>query len=114
LAIKPDMYEALCNWGAALGNQAQRSEGTQRDRLLDEAYEKCLHAEQASPGSGAYNLACVHALRNRPEEAIDWLERSHAASRLPTQAHIAADKDLDAIRETVPFQAWLQKMGWAD
>lgn len=113
-AIKPDSHETLNNWVITLLARTHCSQASERDRLLDEAYEKCLRVEQTSPGASAYNLACIHALRNRPEEAIDWLERSHAAGKLPTQAHIAVDKDFDGIRETAPFQAWLQRMGWAD
>lgn len=114
LAIKPDHHEVLYNWGAALIAQAHRKTGTERDRLLGEAYEKCLRAERISPDSGAYNLACIHAMRHEPQAAIDWLERSHAAGKLPARMHIEADKDLDGIRDTPEFQRWLQTMSWAD
>ena len=38
LAIKPDNYEALNNWGIALSDQAKTKEGEEADRLFAEAY----------------------------------------------------------------------------
>ncbi len=114
LAIKPDMHEALNNWGAALNAQAQRNDGAERDRLMNEAYEKCLLAESIAPGEAAYNLACIQAMRNELEDMTHWLDQSHAAGKLPTREHIAADKDFDSVRETPQFKAWLAKMGWLE
>ncbi len=114
LAIKPDKHEALNNWSGALAAQAQRSDDAQRQRLLDEAYAKCVQAEAIRPGNAAYNLACIHALRGELQPMVEWLDRSHVAGKLPTQKHIAADKDLDSVRDTPEFKAWLSKMGWLD
>jgi hypothetical protein len=113
LAIKPDK-RVLNNWSAALIFQAQRNDGMERDRLIDEAYQKCLLAVNIAPGESAYNLACIHAMRGELDNMTHWLDTSHAAGKLPTREHIAADKDFDSVRETPQFKAWLAKMGWLD
>jgi tetratricopeptide (TPR) repeat protein len=112
LAIKPDMNEALYNWSNALIHSAHRNSGATRQQLLAEAYEKVSRVEALVPGQGAYNLACIHAMRGELDDMTHWLDRSHAAGKLPTREHIAADKDFDNVRETPQFKAWLAKMGW--
>ncbi len=71
-------------------------------------------AELLLPGKGAYNLACIQAMRGELDDMTPWLDRSHAAGKLPTREHIAADKDFDSIREAPQSKAWLAKMGWPD
>lgn len=71
-------------------------------------------AELLLPGKGAYNLACIQAMRGELDDMTPWLDRSHAAGKLPTREHIATDKDFDSVRETPQFKAWLAKMGWLD
>lgn len=114
LAIKADMHEVLNNWGTALNVQAHRTEGAEQDRLMSEAYAKYLLAENIAPGQGAYNLACIQAMRNELDDMTHWLDQSHAAGKLPAREHIATDKDFDSVRETPQFKAWLAKMGWLD
>ncbi len=61
------------------------------------------------PGKGAYNLACIQAMRGELDDMTPWLDRSHAAGKLPTREHIVAD--FDSVRETPQFKTWLAKMG---
>ncbi len=114
LAIKADMHEVLNNWGITLTAQAHRADGAERDRLMSEAYAKYLLAEKIAPGQIAYNLACIHAMRNELDDMTHWLDQSLAAGKLPTREYIATDKDFDSVRETPQFKAWLAKMGWLD
>lgn len=53
-------------------------------------------------------------MRNELEDMTHWLDQSHAAGKLVTREHIAADKDFDSVRETPQFKSWLAKMGWLD
>jgi hypothetical protein len=107
------MYTSLDNWGLALLQKSQRSrDPDERELLLNEAHEKCAQAAKLAPGVGAYNLACIHALRKQNKQAIEWLQRSHAAGKLPSKDHIAKDKDFNFIRETPEFKAWWASMGW--
>lgn len=114
LTIKPDNYEALISWSSVLILSAHRSCGNERQRLLAEAYDKAFLAETFEPGKSAYNLACIHAMRSELDDMTRWLDRAHAAGKLPTRDHIATDKDFDSVRETPQFKAWLAKMGWLD
>lgn len=70
---------------------------------LDEAlvvHQKTAELPGAAPevvGKATYNVACVHALQGRKDEALRWLEL--AVQRGFRMAdHIARDTDLDAIR----------------
>ncbi|MCE5313433.1 MAG: hypothetical protein ABFD49_07700 [Armatimonadota bacterium] len=49
LKIKPDMHEALNNWGVALGNQAKTKQGEESDQLFAQAYEKYNSALKIKP-----------------------------------------------------------------
>ena len=49
LSIKPDMYEALYNWGNALYGQAKTKSGTGADALFAQAYEKYNAALSIKP-----------------------------------------------------------------
>jgi hypothetical protein len=86
-------------WATALVFQATTKTGAEADRLLSQAEEKLLAAEQLATGAGAYDLACVAALRGQPVECRQWLERSQAAGRLPSRQHLASDDDLEAVRD---------------
>ncbi len=114
IAIKPDMHMALNNWSTALISSARSLGGAEHERLLAEAYDKASRTEEIIPGKGAYNLACIQAMCGELDEMTQWLDRAHAAGKLPTREHIAADKDFDSVRETPQFKAWLSKMGWLD
>ncbi len=49
MAIKPDMHEALYNWGTNLSDQAQTKSGAEADRLFTEAGEKYQQALAIKP-----------------------------------------------------------------
>ena len=90
---------ALDRWGAVLLERAKaRPAADERDRLFDRAKEKCSAANALRRGRGAYNLACIAALRGRSGEARDWLEVGAESGGLPERRHLAVDTDLDAVR----------------
>jgi tetratricopeptide (TPR) repeat protein len=107
LEIKPDKHEVLNNWGATLFAQAKTEAGEEADRQFAEAKEKLLSAEAISPGSAAYNLACLSALRGEEAECLRWLEKSRELGKLPSREHLANDPDLDNVRESEWFKAFL-------
>src|SRR5207253_1017600 len=53
LGVKPDMHEALNNWGNALFNQAKLKEGAEADQLLTTACEKYEAALALKPDAHA-------------------------------------------------------------
>ncbi len=110
LRIKPDMPEALNNWGNALLYQARLKEGEEAEAYFAQAREKLELAEAQSPGSGAYNLACVSALQGREEECRRWLEKSHESGRLPGCEHLRGDSDLDRVRDRDWFKNFISEV----
>jgi len=104
LKIKPDKHEALINWGNALLGQAKTKQGAEADSLFELAVEKLLEVESLSRGSGAYNLACLNALRGDEKECRKWLEKSRDFGWLPSREHMEQDTDLDNVRECQWFQ----------
>ena len=110
LAIKPDYHEALTNWGAVLLYWAQQVSREEADRLLDEAEKKLLAVEALVEGFGAYNMACLSALRGEDEEARSWLEKSRELGHLPSLEHLRQDPDLDNIRDQPWFEAFLAEL----
>ena len=110
LAIKPDMHEALNNWGSALSDQARTKTGDEFDATLDAAKQKLLQAEAIKPGVGSYNLACVSALKGKEYEAQKWLMQCQQQGQLPTREHLNQDHDLDSIRDTDWFRRFLETL----
>ena len=56
-----------------------------------------------------YNVACLHALIDKREEALGYLERS-VMNGFGNKESIASDSDLDSIRRTPWFQAIARAM----
>jgi len=56
-----------------------------------------------------YNVACLHALTDKREEALGYLERA-VANGFGHKESMANDPDLDSIRKTPWFQAIAQAM----
>ena len=106
LKIKPDFHEALKNWGAALLDQAEQKEDSQRNSLLTLAVEKFHAAESLVPGSGSYNLACGHALLGDEEKCKKWLNACLDTGKLPGRDHLQNDTDLDSVRN----KQWFKKL----
>ena len=78
--------------------------------LLQKAKQMLLALQGNAAGSGAYNLACVYALEGQTANAMQWLERSSAAGRLPKKSHLLKDSDLENLRNTPAFIAWFAKL----
>lgn len=116
LNIKPDFSAAALNWSVSLLNEIQALTQTGRKQEAHNKQQQDFdllynftqkHPEHASYLS--YNLACVHALNNQTEQAIQALETTRQGGRLPDKVHIETDKDLDPIRNSEAFQAWFQQ-----
>ncbi|HEY6147762.1 MAG TPA: tetratricopeptide repeat protein, partial [Thermoanaerobaculia bacterium] len=71
------------------------------------ALTKALELEPGSPRA-MYNLGVVAALKNRPDEAFDWLGKVRAGRKLD-MTYVQVDTDLDAIRKDPRFAALLPK-----
>jgi tetratricopeptide (TPR) repeat protein len=99
LAIEPENYEALSNWGATLLEQAKAKTGEEAEGLHARARAVLLSAEALSPGTAAYNLACVCALEADPDGCRQWLRAAKKAGHLPKREHLLKDPDLEVVRK---------------
>jgi tetratricopeptide (TPR) repeat protein len=110
VALDPDLWQALSDWGVALLLQAETTSGPEAERLRRLALEKAVAAHRLMPGSyGAYNAACAHALLGEPQECRKWLETAREFDALPSVAHMQSDPDLDSVRDEEWFQEYLHR-----
>ncbi|MDD5056704.1 MAG: hypothetical protein PHQ60_02450 [Sideroxydans sp.] len=110
LNIKPDKHDAANNWGATLlfeVNVLTDSGGDESKRQLAKAEQLLLDHADAAPGLVAYNLACVYGRLGDVHQCLYWLKVGHTHKTLPECAHLREDKDLNAVRESPEFVAWL-------
>ena len=108
MAIKPDKYEALKNWGNALSSQAKTKDGAEREGLFKESEKKLLQVEVIKKGRGAYNLACLSALRGDEQGCREWLEVGHDAGTLQTREYAMRDEDFESVRD----KDWFKAIRW--
>jgi len=100
IQAKPDDHVAMNNWGDAL---VRLWRCRREDALLKAAREKCLEAEQTRDGAGAYNLACIEALRGHEEAALEWLAKAIEA-RPSRRERARTDPDLKSLRDHPRFR----------
>ncbi len=106
--IKPDLREAFNNWGIALLNWAKLKDGQEKEKLYQEAEDVLLKADEIKRGSGAYNLACLFALRKNEDKCREWLKAGEEAKTLPPREHAMKDEDLASVRD----KDWFKAIRW--
>ncbi len=107
--LKPDFAEAYYNWGIALLNWVHTLPSDERAAKLDEA-ERVLRLGKEKGSKNLYDLACLRAMQQRPDEARALLEETRSAGLLPDFAHLSTDRDLDNLRGLDWFQALLEEV----
>jgi hypothetical protein len=77
---------------------------------LDGAATALTRALELEPGSprAMYNFGVIAALKNRPDEAFEWLGKVRAGRKFD-MTYVQVDTDLDAIRKDARFAALLPK-----
>ncbi|MGE0636681.1 MAG: SIR2 family protein [Bacteroidia bacterium] len=106
--ILPDKYNAWDNWGNSLLKLAIAKKND--TELLKQAIEKFEIANKCKPHYSSYNLSCAYSLLNIKDKALEFLEDclSKKATKM-TRKHIAADTDLNNIKDLPRFQELLDK-----
>jgi tetratricopeptide (TPR) repeat protein len=66
-----------------------------------EAHQKATKFPRFAP-IATYNIACVHALRNDKDKALEWLKKAVDAG-FTNADHIETDSDMDSVREDPRF-----------
>ena len=85
----------------ALSGLAQLKSGSEAEKLYNETFEKFQLA--IKNGGSSYNLACLYAIRNKKEEALEYLERSLSRNEVSVK-FVEKDKDWDGLRDDSGFK----------
>ena len=85
---------------------AETKSGGDAEQFYSQAEDLLKKLEDIRPGEGAYNLACIAALRGQEKKCQGWLKISKKFGKLPDADHILKDKDLNTVRE----KEWFKKM----
>jgi len=110
LEIKPDFRGVWSNWGNMLLRLSYLKDGEERERVLDDAMEKCMKAEEMKPGGGAYNIACIYSLKNKKELAFEWLGKGLQVDIfIPSRKDVEKDRDFENVRGDPRFKELLDK-----
>lgn len=105
LARRPRDPGTLGNRGGLLMEMARRQGQEEREPLFARALADLGLAESLRPGSAAYDLACLAALRGLDEECMSWL-RIARERRWPGCEHFLADADFSLLRTGEPFEKY--------
>ncbi|GAB6976989.1 SIR2 family protein [Prevotella falsenii] len=101
IEVKPDFHEAYNNWGNALYVLAQAKSVSEAEDLYNKAFEK--YQQAIEKGGRSYNLACLYAIRNKKEEALEYLERSLSRHDVSVEM-VEKDKDWNGLRDDPDFK----------
>lgn len=97
----PKDGQAWHRLGYALHAQGRLDEALQ-------AHERTLAFPAFAP-TGAYNAACVYALKGDKDKAFEWLEKS-VQRGMNNPQQFAGDRDLDSLRDDPRYAAVIAKV----
>ena len=103
LDVNSNCYPTYVNLGTVYLYLKQKGNDT-----LEKAKKMFLKAERIFEGSGAYNLACLNAIRNNENKCQEWLQLAEKKGTLQTRRHAMQDEDLASVRD----KEWFQNLKW--
>ena len=95
LRIRPDFVEAHMALGDALATRGKTPEAV-------EHYREAMRINPAAKPLVYYNMACMYALENRVEEAIECLQKA-VKNGFHDWDLLKTDKDLENIRNSALY-----------
>ena len=103
----PDNSQIVNDWGVTLLARAQAENVSVNHDLYEQARKKFIETEALEPGLAAYNLACLHGIRENFDGCKECLVIARDNGYLPDETHLLADKDIGKFRHAE--QAWFEK-----
>jgi tetratricopeptide (TPR) repeat protein len=92
------------DWGICLVYLANQTPDVDfRHQLYWDAEQKISRSGQLGNGSAYYNLACIYALLDRQDEAMNLIHKALEARSLPTLEEMVEDEWLNTLRHTPEF-----------
>lgn len=109
-AIQPDYLGAAIDRGYALLSLAKAKHVSLDDELYTRAREAFLKADDIQEGAAAYNLACLHALRQETDDCFAALEKARDLKLIPDVAEILQDNDLANVKGSARFDDFIESL----
>jgi hypothetical protein len=106
--LKPGSRALRRNWSSILLSETRERGGSAE--LLERAKQEAEQANAITPGSGAYNLACIAAELGDGEAVERWLVLSSEYGQVPSLSHILRDGDFEAIQGEPWFRTLLESI----
>ena len=106
--VMPDKRDAFEDGGSTLILRHTVFLDNKKNKLLHQAKEILLKAEQSKEGSSSYNLARVCALNSEGDECLKWLIKSKEKGDLPSRTDLEQDPDFENIRDKQWFKDFLK------
>jgi tetratricopeptide (TPR) repeat protein len=103
--------EVWLEWGLASILLAHNSlDQETMNQCYADAEQKITRSGQLGNLNAYYNLACLHSITSRFDEAIELLRKAQRSDALPTVEEMAEDEWLDNLRQTELFAQFLSSL----
>ncbi|WP_305906650.1 hypothetical protein Q9L42_019885 [Methylomarinum sp. Ch1-1] len=107
LLASPNHLGGAIDGGFAYMELARLNNAQPEDPLYDKAIEFFEKAGHIQKGSAAYNLACIHALRDDHEACRAALELAKECGSLPDEQDVMNDPDMAPVKDAQWFHEFL-------
>jgi tetratricopeptide (TPR) repeat protein len=114
LQSEPEDDLAWNDWGTTLLHMAQflydPALPEQSFQMYAQAEEKFLQAQRLGCIHALYNLACLHSLTSKLDDAIHYIQKAEENHALPPVDDLIQDEWLDNLRQTNEFRGFLTQL----
>lgn len=114
LMQEPEDDLAWNDWGTTLLHMAQLLHDPalpeQSYQLYAQAEEKFLQAQRLGCIHALYNLACLHSLTSKLDDAMHYIQKAEEQHALPPVDDLIQDEWLDNLRQTNEFRGFLTQL----